>query len=72
MDNQVNYVIHSAALKHVSLSEYNPFETIKTNIIGSQNLIQCCLDLKIPNVIALSTDKLHPNKFIWSFKIGCG
>ena len=57
MDNQVDYVIHAAALKHVSLSEYNPFETIKTNIIGSQNLIQCCLELKIPNIIALSTDK---------------
>ena len=57
MDNQVNFVIHAAALKHVSLSEYNPFETIKTNIIGSQNLIKCCLELKIPNVIALSTDK---------------
>jgi len=57
MDNQVDYVIHAAALKHVSLSEYNPFETIKTNIIGSQNLIKCCLELKIPNVIALSTDK---------------
>jgi UDP-N-acetylglucosamine 4,6-dehydratase/5-epimerase len=57
MDNQIDFVVHAAALKHVPLSEYNPFETVKTNIIGSQNLIQCCLELKIPRVVALSTDK---------------
>ena len=57
LDNEVDYVIHSAALKHVPLSEYNPFETIKTNILGSENLIRACLELKVPNIIALSTDK---------------
>ena len=40
LDNNVDYVIHAAALKHVPLSEYNPFETIKTNIIGSENLLK--------------------------------
>ena len=57
LDNGIDYVIHAAALKHVPLSEYNPFETIKTNILGSENLIRACLELKVPNVIALSTDK---------------
>tara|TARA_B100000886_G_scaffold330918_1_gene281878 strand:+ start:2098 stop:3120 length:1023 start_codon:yes stop_codon:yes gene_type:complete len=57
LDNEVDYVIHAAALKHVPLSEYNPFETIKTNILGSENLIRACLRLKVPNIIALSTDK---------------
>jgi len=57
LDNDIDYVIHAAALKHVPLSEYNPFETIKTNIIGSENLIKGCIEHNIPNVVALSTDK---------------
>tara|TARA_B100000427_G_scaffold307510_1_gene295030 strand:- start:46 stop:1053 length:1008 start_codon:yes stop_codon:yes gene_type:complete len=57
LDNDIDYVIHAAALKHVPLSEYNPFETVKTNIIGSENLIKNCIEQNIPNVIALSTDK---------------
>lgn len=53
-----NFVIHAAALKQVPTAEYNPFETVKTNIIGSQNLIECCLNHEsIDKVIALSTDK---------------
>ena len=56
LDN-VDYVIHAAALKQVVTSEYNPFETIKTNVIGSQNLIEACLNKSIKKVIALSTDK---------------
>jgi UDP-N-acetylglucosamine 4,6-dehydratase len=55
--NEVDYVIHAAALKHVSTAEYNPFEVIKTNILGSQNLIEACLATKVKKVIALSTDK---------------
>jgi UDP-N-acetylglucosamine 4,6-dehydratase len=50
-------VIHAAALKQVPAAEYNPFEFIKTNIIGAQNLIEACLDSKVKRVIALSTDK---------------
>ena len=50
-------VIHAAAMKHVPITEYNPFEAVKTNIIGSQNVINACISNKIKKVIALSTDK---------------
>ncbi len=53
----VDIVIHAAALKHVSAAEYNPFEFVKTNIIGSQNIVNCCLKNNVRNVIAISTDK---------------
>ena len=53
----VDLVVHAAALKQVPASEYNPFEFIKTNVIGSQNIVEACLDSKVKNVIALSTDK---------------
>ena len=55
--DDVNIVVHAAALKQVPKAEYDPFEYIKTNIVGSQNLIEACLDKKVENVIALSTDK---------------
>ena len=55
--NDVDIVVHAAALKHVPISEYNPTEFIKTNIIGSQNIINVSLNNKVKNVIALSTDK---------------
>ena len=55
--DDIDIVIHAAALKHVPVSEYNPTEFIKTNIIGAQNIIDVCLDKKVKNVIALSTDK---------------
>jgi UDP-N-acetylglucosamine 4,6-dehydratase (inverting) len=55
--NDVDIVIHAAALKQVMAAEYNPFEFIKTNILGSQNLIDSCLDAGVKNVLALSTDK---------------
>ena len=53
----IDYVIHAAALKHVPVAEYNPIETIKTNIIGAENVISACLDKGVKRVIALSTDK---------------
>ncbi len=53
----VDILIHAAALKQVPAAEYNPFEFIKTNIFGAQNLIEACLDTSIKKVIALSTDK---------------
>lgn len=53
----VEVVIHAAALKQVPTAEYNPFECIKTNVIGAQNLIEACLDSKVSHVVALSTDK---------------
>ncbi len=53
----VDVVFHAAALKQVPAAEYNPFEAVKTNILGAQNVIDCALDKKIRKVIALSTDK---------------
>jgi UDP-N-acetylglucosamine 4,6-dehydratase (inverting) len=53
----IDTVIHAAALKHVPIAEYNPFEFVKTNIVGAQNLIEACLDTEVRRVIALSTDK---------------
>ena len=54
---EIDYVIHAAALKQVPTAEYNPIETIKTNIIGAQNLIEASLKNQVQKVIALSTDK---------------
>ena len=53
----VHYIIHTAALKHVPVCEYNPFEAVKTNIIGSQNVIDSAITNKVEKIIALSTDK---------------
>jgi len=50
-------VVHAAALKHVPACEYNPFEAIKTNILGAQNVAEAAIDTGVPRVIALSTDK---------------
>ncbi|WP_241129805.1 UDP-N-acetylglucosamine 4,6-dehydratase (inverting) [Achromobacter xylosoxidans] len=53
----IDVVIHAAALKQVPAAEYNPFECIKTNVLGAQNLIEACLDSGVKRVVALSTDK---------------
>ncbi len=53
----VDYVIHAAALKQVPACEYNPFEAVRTNIIGAKNIIDAAIDKKIKKVVALSTDK---------------
>jgi UDP-N-acetylglucosamine 4,6-dehydratase len=53
----VEYVVHAAATKIVPTAEYNPFECIKTNIMGAMNLIDACIDQKVKRVVALSTDK---------------
>jgi UDP-N-acetylglucosamine 4,6-dehydratase/5-epimerase len=53
----VDVVVHAAALKQVPAAEYNPFECIKTNVLGAQNLIEGCLDTNVKRVVALSTDK---------------
>jgi UDP-N-acetylglucosamine 4,6-dehydratase len=55
--DKVDVVVHAAAMKQVPAAEYNPFEAIKTNILGGQNVIEASLDLGIERVIALSTDK---------------
>jgi UDP-N-acetylglucosamine 4,6-dehydratase (inverting) len=53
----VDIVIHAAALKHVPAAEYNPFEFVKTNVLGAQNIIDACIDCGVEQVVALSTDK---------------
>ena len=55
--NDVDYVIHAAALKHVPIAEYNPMECIKTNINGAQNVIDAAIENRVKKIIALSTDK---------------
>ena len=53
----VDYVIHAAALKHVPAAEYNPFECIKTNIHGTENIVRAAIENKVKKIITLSTDK---------------
>lgn len=53
----IDIVVHAAALKQVPAAEYNPFEFIKTNVLGAQNLIEACLDTGVQKLVALSTDK---------------
>ncbi len=53
----IDIVVHAAALKQVPAAEYNPFECIKTNVFGAQNVIEACLDASVRRVVALSTDK---------------
>jgi UDP-N-acetylglucosamine 4,6-dehydratase len=53
----VDYVVHAAALKQVPACEYNPMEAVKTNILGSSNVVDAALDASVERVIALSTDK---------------
>tara|TARA_B100000780_G_C21112235_1_gene449579 strand:- start:1514 stop:2482 length:969 start_codon:yes stop_codon:yes gene_type:complete len=57
INEEIDIVVHTAALKQVPATEYNPFETVKTNIIGAQNVIEACLENNISKIIALSTDK---------------
>ncbi len=53
----IDAVVHAAALKQVPAVEYNPFEAIRTNVLGAQNVIESCLDVGVRRVVALSTDK---------------
>jgi len=55
--NGIDYVVHAAATKIVPTAEYNPFECVKTNVLGAMNLIDACIDQKVKRVVALSTDK---------------
>ena len=56
-NNTCDIIIHAAALKQVDTAEYNPFEFVKTNIIGTENLVKCALKFRIKKFLALSTDK---------------
>ncbi|MFI5843670.1 UDP-N-acetylglucosamine 4,6-dehydratase (inverting) [Catenuloplanes sp. NPDC051500] len=53
----VDYVVHAAALKQVDTAEYNPFEFVRTNVYGSQNVVEAAIDTGVKRVVALSTDK---------------
>ena len=53
----VDYVVHAAALKHVPIAEYNPFECIKTNVMGAENVVNAAIACGVKRVVALSTDK---------------
>lgn len=55
--NGVDLVIHAAAMKHVTACEYNPFEAVQTNILGSENIIRAALDVGVEQVIGISSDK---------------
>lgn len=66
----IDYVVHAAALKIVPTAEYDPFETVKTNIIGAMNIIDTCINRKIKKVVALSTDKaVNPVNLYGSTKL---
>lgn len=66
----VDIIIHAAALKQVPTLEYNPFEAVKTNIIGSQNVIDAAIDQKVEKVLLVSTDKAaHPVNLYGSTKL---
>jgi len=53
----IDFIFHAAALKHVPLCEYNPFEAVKTNVLGTQNVIDVAMEEKVEKVITISTDK---------------
>ena len=57
LNNDIDFIVHAAALKQVPTIEYNPFEAVKTNILGAQNIIEASIQNNIKKVIALSTDK---------------
>ena len=66
----VDLVFHAAALKHVSFCEYNPFETIKTNVHGTQNVIDLAIKHNVEKMIAISTDKaVYPNTMLGMTKL---
>lgn len=52
-----DYIVHAAALKHIDIAEYNPFETVKTNILGTYNIVEGSMNYKVKKIIVLSTDK---------------
>ena len=68
--DSVDLVVHAAATKIVPTAEYNPFEFIKTNILGAQNVVEACINQKVKKIVALSTDKaVAPHNLYGSTKL---
>lgn len=68
--SDIDVVFHAAAMKHVSASEYNPFEAVQTNVLGTQNVIQAALDAKVGRVVMISTDKaVNPTSTMGATKL---
>lgn len=68
--NDIDIVFHAAALKHVPFCEDNPFEAMKTNVLGTQNVIDLAIDHNIERMVAISTDKaVYPNTFMGITKL---
>lgn len=66
----VDIVIHTAAMKHVDISEYNPFEAVKTNVVGLQNVVDCAIDNKVEDLVFTSSDKaVHPANTMGATKL---
>ncbi len=67
---EVDYVIHAAAMKHIDIAEYNPFECVRTNIYGTENIVRAALRCGVDRVIALSTDKaVNPHNHYGACKL---
>lgn len=68
--NDVDIVFHAAALKHVSFCESNPFEAMKTNVLGTQNVIEMAIDHRVERMVGISTDKaVNPSTFMGITKL---
>ena len=67
--DEVDYIVHAAATKIVPTAEYNPFECVKTNVIGAMNIIDAAIDAGVKRVIALSTDKASSPINLWRTKL---
>jgi FlaA1/EpsC-like NDP-sugar epimerase len=66
----IDIVIHTAAMKHVDISEYNPFEAVKTNIMGLQNVVGAAIDQNVDNLVFTSSDKaVHPSNTMGATKL---
>jgi len=68
---RIDYVIHAAAQKHVPSCEFNPFEAVKTNIIGAENIINAAIDRGVKKVLAISTDKAVEPVNLYGMTKGC-